>query len=73
MPSLSVRIRYHTAENSSGECGLNFSSNTKKDFRETFQRYRINPDDVILFEVKKDGKWEVRPLEKLHAIFEGNE
>ncbi len=73
MPSLSIRIRYHTAENSSGECGLWFASSTKKDFRNTLMRHRIDPDKVFVFEIKKDGEWEVRPLEKLHAIFEGNE
>lgn len=70
MPSLSVRIRYKTSENSLGEVGLNFSSSTKKDFQETFRRHRINPEDVIKFEVKKDGQWGVRPLERLKAILE---
>lgn len=70
MPSISIRIRYHTSENSIGECGLNFASSTKEDFRATLRRHRIDPYKVFKFEIKKDEVYEEVPIKKLRKIFE---
>jgi hypothetical protein len=68
--SLSIRVTYHSGENSLGQSRLWFASNTKQDFRKTFQRHKIQPIEVIKFEVKEDGIYVDKPIETLRGIVE---
>lgn len=71
MPSLSIRITYHTTENKRGYSTLWFASTTRTDFKDTLERHRIILESIFRFEVKKDMDYEERPLERLLEIVRG--
>lgn len=63
--SLSMRIHYHTHENSTGQCILWCAAATKTQLRELLERHRISVDKVFKFEVNKGHGYEEKDVQKL--------
>jgi len=66
--SLSIRIRYYTAENSIGECGLWMAPRTKTELRQMLRRHNIDPGKVFRCEVNKGDGYKELPFEKWREI-----